>query len=115
MSQAAWWPAISLPVPLLLLFPTGRLPSRRWRGVLWTAVLGVALPTIGRQMHASLGTLEWVVSGYTLTLAALLLPGGALGEGAALAMLMVPFLLTAILFSYFGLQRRRWQQGGADK
>jgi hypothetical protein len=24
------------------------------------------------------------------------------------------FLLAAILFSYFGLQRRRWQQGGGD-
>lgn len=40
------------------------------------------------------------------------IPGGALGEGAALAILMVPFLLAAILFSYFGLQRRAWQQGG---
>ncbi len=39
-------------------------------------------------------------------------PGGALGEGAALATLMVPFLLAAIMFSYFGLQRRAWQQGG---
>ena len=38
--------------------------------------------------------------------------GGSLGEGAALATLMVPFLLAAILFSYFGLQRRAWQQGG---
>jgi multiple sugar transport system permease protein len=37
--------------------------------------------------------------------------GGALGEGAALAIAMVPFLLAAILFSYFGLQRRAWQQG----
>ena len=43
------------------------------------------------------------------------IPGGAIGEGAALAMLMVPFLLAAILFSYFGLQRRAWQQGGGDK
>ena len=42
------------------------------------------------------------------------IPGGQLGEGAALAVSMVPFLLGAILFSYFGLQRRRWQQGGAD-
>jgi multiple sugar transport system permease protein len=42
------------------------------------------------------------------------IPGGALGEGAALATAMVPFLLAAILFSYFGLQRRAWQQGGAD-
>ncbi len=41
--------------------------------------------------------------------------GGALGEGAALATAMVPFLLAAILFSYFGLQRRAWQQGGSDK
>jgi multiple sugar transport system permease protein len=37
--------------------------------------------------------------------------GGAMGEGAALATAMVPFLLGAIMFSYFGLQRRAWQQG----
>ena len=42
------------------------------------------------------------------------IPGGALGEGAALATSMIPFLLAAILFSYFGLQRRQWQQGGRD-
>jgi multiple sugar transport system permease protein len=41
--------------------------------------------------------------------------GGSLGEGAAIATAMVPFLLAAILFSYFGLQRRAWQQGGSDK
>ena len=40
--------------------------------------------------------------------------GGSLGEGAAIATAMVPFLLAAILFSYFGLQRRAWQQGGKD-
>ncbi|MCM5572314.1 sugar ABC transporter permease [Burkholderiaceae bacterium FT117] len=43
------------------------------------------------------------------------IPGGALGEGAALAISMVPFLLAAIMFSYFGLQRRAWQQGGSDR
>jgi multiple sugar transport system permease protein len=43
------------------------------------------------------------------------IPGGSLGEGAALATAMIPFLLAAILFSYFGLQRRAWQQGGGDK
>jgi len=42
------------------------------------------------------------------------IPGGQLGEGAAIAVAMIPFLLAAILFSYFGLQRRRWQQGGTD-
>ena len=40
--------------------------------------------------------------------------GGSLGEGAALATSMIPFLLAAILFSYFGLQRRAWQQGAKD-
>ena len=43
------------------------------------------------------------------------IPGGALGEGAAIAIAMVPFLLAAILFSFFGLQRRAWQQGGSDR
>ncbi len=43
------------------------------------------------------------------------IPGGALGEGAAIAIAMIPFLLASILFSYFGLQRRAWQQGGSDK
>ena len=41
--------------------------------------------------------------------------GGSLGEGAAIATAMVPFLLAAIMISYFGLQRRAWQQGGSDK
>ena len=37
--------------------------------------------------------------------------GGYLGEGAAIATAMIPFLLGAILISWFGLQRRKWQQG----
>jgi multiple sugar transport system permease protein len=37
--------------------------------------------------------------------------GGNLGEGAAIATAMIPFLLAAIMFSWFGLQRRKWQHG----
>jgi multiple sugar transport system permease protein len=40
--------------------------------------------------------------------------GGYLGEGAAIATAMIPFLLVAILFSWFGLQRRKWQHGESD-
>jgi multiple sugar transport system permease protein len=36
---------------------------------------------------------------------------GYLGEGSAIATAMIPFLLFAILVSWFGLQRRKWQQG----
>lgn len=41
--------------------------------------------------------------------------GGRVGEGAAIATAMIPFLLGAIMVSWFGLQRRKWQQGGSDE
>jgi multiple sugar transport system permease protein len=40
--------------------------------------------------------------------------GGYLGEGSAIATAMIPFLLAAILISWFGLQRRKWQHGEAN-
>ena len=40
--------------------------------------------------------------------------GGKLGEGAAVAVAMIPFLLACIMISWFGLQRRKWQHGGSD-
>jgi len=43
-------------------------------------VVGIALPAIGRDFHGGVGTLQWVVTGYTLTLAAFLLLGGSLGD-----------------------------------
>jgi EmrB/QacA subfamily drug resistance transporter len=43
-------------------------------------VVGIALPSIGRDFHAGVDGLQWVVTGYLLTLAGLLLLGGALGD-----------------------------------
>jgi EmrB/QacA subfamily drug resistance transporter len=40
----------------------------------------VALPAIGRELDASLSGLQWTINGYTLTLAALILLGGSLGD-----------------------------------
>jgi len=69
-----------------------RLGQARGRWVLAAAVLGssmafldstvvnVALPTIGRELHTSLSGLQWTVNAYTLTLAGLILLGGALGD-----------------------------------
>ncbi len=37
--------------------------------------------------------------------------GSRIGEGSAVSTAMVPFLLAAIMLSWFGLQRRKWQQG----
>lgn len=39
---------------------------------------------------------------------------GFLGEGAAISTAMIPFLLAAIMVSWFGLQRRKWQHGEAN-
>jgi EmrB/QacA subfamily drug resistance transporter len=43
-------------------------------------VVNVALPSIQRDIHASLSSLEWTINAYTLTLAVLLVTGGRLGD-----------------------------------
>jgi EmrB/QacA subfamily drug resistance transporter len=43
-------------------------------------VVNVALPDIGRDLNASTATLQWVLNGYLLTLASLILLGGSLGD-----------------------------------
>ena len=45
-----------------------------------STVVNVALPTIGKDLHTSLAGLQWTVTAYTLTLAGLILLGGALGD-----------------------------------
>ncbi|MFJ8675517.1 MFS transporter [Streptomyces sp. NPDC093589] len=69
-----------------------RMASPQGRWVLLTAVLGsgmamldstvvnVALPRIGEDLNADLAVLQWTVSAYMLTLASLILLGGALGD-----------------------------------
>src|SRR5437667_2068789 len=66
--------------------------SARGRWVLLATVLGsavvmldgtvvnVALPAIGRDLGAGIDGLQWTISGYLLTLSALILLGGALGD-----------------------------------
>jgi EmrB/QacA subfamily drug resistance transporter len=66
--------------------------SRPGRWVLGVAVLGsgiafldgtvvnVALPAIGRDLDASTSSLQWMLNGYLLTLASLILLGGSLGD-----------------------------------
>src|SRR5947209_12478358 len=43
-------------------------------------VVNVALPSIQRDLHASLSALEWTVNAYTLTFAVLMVTGGRLGD-----------------------------------
>ena len=45
-----------------------------------STVVTIAIPTIGRAFHVGLGPLQWAVTGYTLTLSALLVLAGSLGD-----------------------------------
>ncbi|HZF88993.1 MFS transporter [Streptomyces sp.] len=72
--------------------PDVRLASSQGRWLLLTTVLGssmalldstvvnVALPRIGRDLDADLAVLQWTVNAYMVTLAGLILLGGALGD-----------------------------------
>ena len=43
-------------------------------------IVNVALPSIERDLHMSISQLEWIVTAYALTFAALLITGGKLGD-----------------------------------
>src|SRR5207302_10640410 len=43
-------------------------------------IVNVALPSIQSQLHASVGSIEWVVAGYALTSAVFLITGARLGD-----------------------------------
>ena len=78
-------PTGALAEPARPLERPGTLGHRRHRPrlghrLLDATVVGIALPSIGREFHGGVGTLQWVVTGYSLTLAALLLLGGSLGD-----------------------------------
>jgi EmrB/QacA subfamily drug resistance transporter len=45
-----------------------------------TTIVNVALPTLGARLHASTSILQWVVDGYSLAFASLVLAGGSLGD-----------------------------------
>jgi EmrB/QacA subfamily drug resistance transporter len=58
-----------------------------------STVVNVALPAIDRQLDAGLSGLQWIVDGYILTLAALLILGGSLGDRYGRRRMMLAGLL----------------------
>jgi EmrB/QacA subfamily drug resistance transporter len=66
------------------------------------AVVNVALPAIARGLDATLADLQWTVDAYTLTLAALLILGGALGDRYGRRRVMLVGLAGYGLFSLAG-------------
>lgn len=66
-------------------------------------IVNVALPTLSRELGASSSGLQWIVDGYTLVFAALLLAGGGMGDRygrrRTLQVGLALFALTSVLAS----------------
>jgi MFS transporter, DHA2 family, methylenomycin A resistance protein len=60
--------------------PGGRRSAGLFLAVLSTTLVSVALPTIGRDLHASATDQEWTVDAYVLVYASLLVAGGVAGD-----------------------------------
>ena len=80
MSTQRWWALGALALSMLTIG-------------LDTTVLTVALPTLALDLGASTAQLQWISTSYTLVLAALLLPAGALGERYGYKRLLMVALL----------------------
>jgi DHA2 family multidrug resistance protein-like MFS transporter len=67
-------------------------------------IVNVALPTLSRDLHASNSSLQWIVDGYSLPFAALLLAGGGLsdriGRKRTMQLGLVAFALFSLLASF---------------
>ncbi|GAA0230325.1 MFS transporter [Actinomadura nitritigenes] len=68
-------------------------------GFLDAYMINVAVPAIGRDLHASVGELQWVLTGYLITVAALLLLAGALADRFGRRRVLVAGLLVMLVAS----------------
>ncbi len=66
-SPRRWWALLSLVPAVLAVGLDG-------------TILSVALPTLGRELDAGTGQLQWFLTGYTLAFAAAMIPAGSLGD-----------------------------------
>src|SRR3954454_903187 len=62
-----WWTLVAMCFALFMI-------------MLDNTVVNVALPSIQRDLHADLSSLEWTINAYTLSFAVLLVTGGRLGD-----------------------------------
>jgi len=62
-------------------------------------MINVAVPAIGRDLHAGVGALQWVITGYLITVASLLLVAGALADHFGSRRVLVGGLLVMLVAS----------------
>ena len=68
-------PAISPKITVSVVFVAALFMS-----IMDTTIINVALPAMGRDLHADVAALQWTVDAYTLAFAALLPSAGVIGD-----------------------------------
>jgi hypothetical protein len=114
-SSWVWFAIPTLVVFLMLLFPEGRLPSRRWRIVAWVALCGAALTALGDTFRpGGLPTHYYVENPFEMV--------GVIGGGVttyflvgATIVLGMTLLATSILAALFSLIVRLRRAGGDER
>jgi hypothetical protein len=118
---AAWfstWIGFANPtlgVFLLLLFPGGRLPSRRWRIVVWVTILGAAMTALGVAfMPGILLTHRYVENPFGIVgvIGPMVTTYGFFGVSRVLGMTL---LLTSLLAALFSVIRRLRRARGDER
>ena len=66
-----------------------------------TTVVNVAIPTLIKELHTSLSEIEWIITGYALSFAALLITFGRLGDVYGRKQLFIIGLVVFVVSSYF--------------
>jgi EmrB/QacA subfamily drug resistance transporter len=66
-TRSRWWPLVAICLGTFMLLVD-------------VTIVSVALPSMARDLHAGLSSLQWVVDAYALSLAALLLVSGSLAD-----------------------------------
>jgi len=107
LGSGAWIPGISLMLTFVpLLFPDGRLPSRRWRPVAWLSAVPLAIFVVEMAWL-------WPYRGRTL-----IEHPGQVKPGALLAItldLLFPLMLVCGLACVFSLMVRFWYSRGVER
>jgi EmrB/QacA subfamily drug resistance transporter len=84
-----------------------------------TNIVAVSLPTIARDLHAGFAGIEWVISAYIITFAALLLPAGSIADlhgrrlavTIGLSIFLVASAICGLATTEAGLEAARAAQG----
>jgi two-component system NarL family sensor kinase len=106
LSQWLWWPPLGLIVLTLLVFPDGRLPSRRW----WLLAGAIIVATVLASVAMAVAALDYPRTLFTTVDRRLTLEAAHLIMIAKVAVLVVGVGLFAVVVSL----ALRWRRAGGE-